>query len=63
MGTAFTGEVVSSKFNIPVDCDKNNGFYWFDVKLSQNKIEIPSSYYFVGCEDYTIYITPAGDGV
>ncbi len=32
MGTAYMGEELSATFNMPVDCDKDNGNYWFDVK-------------------------------
>ena len=63
MGTAYMGEELSATFNMPVDCDKDNGNYWFDVKLTQNKTDVPVTYYTVFCEDRTVYIKPTGNGV
>ncbi len=63
MGTGYMGEEISATFNMPVDCDQNNGNYWFDVLLTQNGQEIPSTYYNVFCEDSTIYFKPTGNGV
>ncbi len=63
MGTGYTGEEISATFNIPVDCDKDNGNYWFDVKMEQSGEEIPSTYYTVDCEDRTVYMKPTGAGV
>ncbi len=50
-------------FNLPVDCDKDNGNYWFDVKMTSNGAELPSTYYTVYCEESTIYMKPTGNGV
>ena len=62
--SAYTGEELSITFNVPVNCDKDNGFYWFNVLLTQNSdFEVPSTYYIVHCEGYKIYIMPNGDGV
>ncbi len=63
MGTGYVGEEISATFNLPVDCDKDNGKYWFDVKMEQNGQEIPSTYYTLFCEESTIYMKPTGDGV
>jgi hypothetical protein len=63
MGTGYMGEEISATFNMPVDCDQNNGNYWFDVTMTQNNQEIPSTYYKVYCEESTIYMTPTGNGV
>ncbi len=63
MGKGFVGEEMSASFNLPVGCDKDNGNYWFDVKLTQNMTEVPSTFYTVFCEDRTVYIKPTGNGV
>ena len=63
MGTGYIGEELSATFNIPVDCDKDNGNYWFDVRMEQSGDEIPSTFYTVFCEERTIYMKPTGVGV
>ena len=63
MGTGYMGEELSATFNMPVGCDKDNGNYWFDVKLTQNMTDVPVTYYTVFCEDRTVYIKPTGNGV
>jgi hypothetical protein len=63
MGTGYIGEELSATFNIPVDCDKDNGNYWFDVRMEQSGNEIPSTFYTVFCEERTIYMKPTGVGV
>ncbi len=63
MGTGYMGEEISATFNMPVGCDKDNGNYWFDVKMTQDGQEIPSTYYTVHCEESTIYMKPTGNGV
>ena len=63
MGTGYMDEEISATFNIPVDCDKDNGNYWFDVMMEQRGEEIPSTYYTLYCEDRTIYMKPTGIGV
>ncbi len=63
MGTAYMGEELSATFNMPVGCDKDNGNYWFDVKMTQKGQELPSTYYTVFCEESTVYMKPTGNGV
>jgi hypothetical protein len=63
MGKGFVGEEISATFNMPVGCDKDNGSYWFDVKLTQNQNDVPGTYYTIFCEDRTVYIKPTGNGV
>jgi hypothetical protein len=63
MGTGFVGEEISATFNLPVNCDKPNDNFWFDVDMTQNGEAILSTYYNVYCEDHTIYMMPTGDGV
>jgi hypothetical protein len=63
MGTGRANEEFSATFNVPVDCDKNNGNYWFDVNVVVNGSAVPSTFFTVFCEDRTIYIKPNGNGV
>ena len=62
-GIGFVGEEFSATFNIPVDCDQDNGLYWFDVQMWSNGTEIPSTFYKIYCQDYTIFFKPTGAGV
>ena len=58
------GEEISATFNLPVNCDKTVGNFWFDVKLTRNNgAEFPFTFYQVFCEEATVYISPTGDGV
>ena len=63
MGIAYTSDELTATFNLPVDCDKDNGNYWFDVQMSHLGDEIPSTYYTIYCEGRTIYMKPTGSGV
>ena len=63
MGTGRANEEFSATFNVPVDCDKTNGNYWFDVNVVVNGSAVPSTFFTVYCEDRTIYVKPNGNGV
>ena len=60
MGTGHTDEEFSATFNVPVNCEKDNGLYWFRVSVLVNGTAVPSTYYTVFCEDHTIYVKPNG---
>jgi hypothetical protein len=63
MGTGRANEEFSATFNVPVNCDKNNGNYWFNVNVVVNGLAVSSTQFTVFCEDRTIYVKPSGNGV